>query len=120
MTSEALHDTQAKGPFGLRVFAWPFLGRMLAVAAAVAVTSQAMSAPPKPHKARDLVVTEMMQPQLAMICQMYPAECAFNADGSVARVMGRRTAPGAADRTVLRHFQTEIGVIRDSSWGAPQ
>jgi hypothetical protein len=118
MTRQALHDTQGKGRSGPRRSAWPFLGRMLSVAAAVAVTSQAMSAPPKPRKARDLVVTETMQPQLAAICQMYPADCTFNADGSVARVTGRRIAPGA-DRAVLRHFLTEIGAVRDLAWGNP-
>lgn len=118
MTRQALHDTRGKGPDGPCLFAWPFLGRMLSVAAAVAVTSQAMSAPPKARKARDLVVTETMQPQLAAICQMYPADCAFNADGSVARVSGRRIAPGT-DRVVLRHFLTEIGAVRDLAWGSP-
>jgi hypothetical protein len=94
------------------------LGTALTVAAAVLVTMQAFQAPAKPRKARDIVVTEGMQPQLAMVCQMYPAECHFNADGSVARVTGRRIAPGT-DRTVLRHFQTEIGAVRDAAWDAP-
>ena len=95
------------------------VGTTLAVVAAVLVTAQAVSAPAKPRKARDIVVTEGMQPHLAGICQMYPAECRFNADGSVARVVGRRIAPGA-DRAVLRHFQIEVGVVQDSAWNVPQ
>jgi hypothetical protein len=89
----------------------------LSIAAAVLVTVQAFQAPEKPRKARDIVVTDGMQPQLATICQMYPAECHLNADGSVARVIGRRIAPGT-DRTVLRHFQTEIGAVQESAWAA--
>jgi hypothetical protein len=94
------------------------LGTALTVVVAVLVTMQAFQAPAKSRKARDIVVTEGMQPQLAMVCQMYPAECRFNADGSVARVTGRRIAPGA-DRTVLRHFQTVIGALREAGWDAP-
>jgi hypothetical protein len=93
-------------------------GTVLSIAAAVAVTAQAFNAPPKPRKAQDLVVTEGMQPQFAAICQMYPGECRFNADGSVARVTGRRVAQGTTDRSVLRHFQTEIGTV-DPLWGNP-
>ena len=95
------------------------LGTALSVAAAVLVTAHASSVPPKPHKARDIVVTEAMQPHLAGVCQMYPAECRFNADGSVARVVGRRIAPGT-DRAVLRHFQVEVGAVQDSAWNVPQ
>ena len=95
------------------------LGTALTVVVAVLVTAQAFQAPAKPRKARDIVVTEGMQPQLALVCQMYPAECRFNADGSVARVTGRRIAPGA-DRAVLRHFQTEVGAVQESGWNAPQ
>jgi hypothetical protein len=94
------------------------LGTALSVVAAVLVTAHASSAPRKPHKARDIVVTEGMQPHLAGICQMYPAECRFNADGSVARVVGRRIVPGA-DRAVLRHFQIEAGAVQDSAWNVP-
>ena len=102
----------------MKLAAQPGLGTALTVVAAVLVTMQAFQAPAKPRKARDIVVTEGMQPQLAMVCQMYPAECHFNADGSVARVTGRRIAPGA-DRAVLRHFQTEIGAAHDAGWDAP-
>jgi hypothetical protein len=96
------------------------LGTALSIAAAVLVTMQAFQAPAKPRKARDIVVTDRMQPQFATICQMYPAECHLNADGSVARVVGRRIAPGTTDRAVIRHFQTEIGAVQDANWGAPQ
>ena len=78
---------------------------------------QAFNAPAKPRKARDLVsITDAMQGPLTDICRMYPADCQFNADGSVARVAGRRIVPGT-DRAVLRHFQIEIGAIQDASWG---
>ena len=88
----------------------------LSVAAAVLVTAQAVSAPPKPHRVRDLVpATEAMQSGLALVCQMYPAECRLNADGSVARVTGRRVVPGV-DRAVLSHFRTEIGTVQDATW----
>ena len=93
----------------------PLIGTMLAVAAAVAVTGQAMSAPPKPYKARDLVGAN--QPALADACVMYPAECRFNADGSVARVVGRRIIP-ATNTAVLRHFRTSIGAVHDPAWDA--
>ena len=67
----------------------PFVGTALSVVAAIAVTAQAMSAPRKPHKARDLVpASERAQAQFADVCQMYPAECRLNPDGSVARVLG--------------------------------
>ena len=95
------------------------LGTALSVVTAVLLTMQAFQAPAKPRKARDIVVTEGMQPQLALVCQMYPAECRFNADGSVARVTGRRIAPGT-DRAVLRHFQVEVGAVQDSAWKVPQ
>ena len=103
----------------MRLAAQTGLGTALSVVVAVLVTVQAFQAPAKPRKARDIVVTESMQPQLAMVCQMYPAECHFNADGSVARVTGRRIAPGA-DRAVLRHFQVEVGAVQDSGWNVPQ
>ena len=100
-----------------RLVAQSWFGTALAVGAAVLVTAQAFSAPGKPHKARDLVsIPADMQGTLVDICRMYPADCHFNADGSVARVSGRRIVPGM-DRSVLRHFQTEIGAIQDSSWG---
>ena len=96
------------------------LGTALSVAAAVLVTAQAFSVPAKPHKARDIVpVTGDMQSGLALVCQMYPAECRFNADGSVARVVGRRIVPGA-DRAVLRHFQVEVGAAQEAAWAAPE
>jgi hypothetical protein len=96
------------------------LGTALSVAAAVLVTAQAVSAPPKPRKARDLVpVSADMQPGLALVCQMYPSECRFNADGSVARVVGRRIAPGT-DRAVLQLFRTEVGAMREAVWAAPE
>jgi len=98
----------------------PWLGTALSVAAAVLVTAQAFSAPPKPRKARDLVsIPDAMQSSLIDICRMYPADCQFNADGTIVRVTGRRIVPGT-DRTVLRHFQTEIGVVEGASWGTPQ
>ena len=94
----------------------PFVGTALSVVAAIAVTAQAMSAPHKPHKARDLVpASERTQAQFAAICQMYPAECRLNADGSVARVLGRRILPGA-DTAVLNHFRTGIGAVQMPSW----
>ncbi|MEA2928977.1 MAG: hypothetical protein QOG38_1405 [Hyphomicrobiales bacterium] len=95
------------------------LGTALSIAAAVLVTAQAFQAPAKPRKARDIVpVSDGMQGALTGVCQMYPAECRFNADGSVARVTGRRIVPGA-DRAVLRHFQTEIGSVQEPSWNGP-
>jgi hypothetical protein len=104
----------------MKLAAQSWLGTALTIAVAVFVTTQAFQAPPKPHKAHDIVpASGEMQAQFAMICQMYPGECQFNADGSVARVIGRRVAPGT-DRAVLRHFQTEIVPIRDASWGTPQ
>ena len=94
----------------------PFVGTVLSVVAAVAVTAHAMSAPRKPHKARDLVpVSERAQAQFADVCQMYPAECRLNPDGSVARVLGRRILPGA-DAAVLNHFGTRIGADQMPSW----
>jgi hypothetical protein len=102
----------------MRLAAQPWLGTALTVAAAVLVTAQAFNAPPRPHRARDIVpASGEMQAQLAAVCQMYPAECQFNADGSVARVIGRRVVPGT-DRAVLNHFQTEIGAVRPE-WDAP-
>lgn len=85
-----------------------FIGTALSVVAAIVVTAQAMSAPRKPHKARDLVpVSERAQAQFTDVCQMYPAECRLNPDGSIARVVGRRIVPGA-DAAVLSHFGTRI------------
>jgi hypothetical protein len=96
--------------------AQPWLGTALSVAAAVLVTVQAFNAPAKPHKTRDIVpVTEGMRSQFADVCRMYPAECHLNADGSVARVVGRRIVPGT-DRAVLKHFQIEVGAVREPSW----
>jgi hypothetical protein len=97
----------------------PLVGTALSVVAAIAVTAQAMSAPRKPHKARDLVpASERAQAQLAGVCRMYPAECRLNADGSVARVLGRRVLPGA-DTAVLKHFGTRIGAA-EPAWEAQQ
>ena len=94
----------------------PFVGTALSVVAAIAVTAQAMSAPRKPHKARDLVPgSERAQAQFADVCQMYPAECRLNADGSVARVVGRRIVQGA-DAAVLNHFRTGISAVQMPSW----
>jgi predicted transglutaminase-like cysteine proteinase len=94
----------------------PLVGTALSVVAAIVVTAQAMSAPRKAHKARDLVpVSERAQAQFADVCQMYPAECRLNADGSIARVVGRRIVPGA-DRAVLNHFATQVGAIQEPSW----
>jgi len=104
----------------MRLGAQPWLGTALTVAAALVVTAQAFSAPPRPHKARDLVsITDAMRGPLTDICRMYPADCRFSTDGSVARVVGRRIVPGT-DRSVLRHFQTEIGVVQDASWETQQ
>ena len=91
----------------------PMVGSVLAVAAAVVVTGQAMSAPPKPYKARDLVGANL--PALADACVMYPAECRFNTDGSVARVVGRRIVPNSHS-TVLGHFRTSVGVTTEPAW----
>jgi hypothetical protein len=92
------------------------LGSILSVGAAIGVTAQAFSMPPKVHRARDLVAADARaQAQFADVCQMYPAECRLNPDGSVARVMGRRIVPGA-DRAVLNHFRTEVGIVQEPSW----
>lgn len=97
----------------------PFVGTALSVVAAIVVTAQAMSAPRKPHKVRDLVpASERAQAQFAAVCQMYPAECRLNADGSVARVLGRRVVPGA-DTAVLKHFGTRIGAA-EPAWETQQ
>jgi hypothetical protein len=93
----------------------PMIGSALAVAAAVVVTGQAMSAPPKPYKARDIIAAN--QPALADACVMYPAECRFNVDGSVARVVGRRIVPNSHS-IVLGHFRTSIGSVQEPSWDA--
>jgi len=92
------------------------LGSILSVGAAIGITAQALSAPPKVHRARDLVaVNARTQAQFADVCQMYPAECRLNPDGSVARVLGRRIVPGA-DAAVLNHFRTGIGADQMPSW----
>ena len=93
----------------------PMIGSVLAVAAAVVVTGQAMRAPPKPYKARDIIGAN--QPALADACVMYPAECRFNVDGSVARVVGRRIVPNTHS-TVLGHFRTSIGATTEAAWDA--
>ena len=93
--------------------AW--VGTVLSVVAAVVVTGQAMNAPPKPYKARDIISAS--QPALADACVMYPAECRFSADGSVARVIGRRIVPDT-DAAVLRHFRTSIGAVQEPAWDA--
>ena len=91
------------------------VGTVLSVVAAVVVTAQAMSAPPKPYKARDIVSTN---PALfADACVMYPAECRI--DGTVARIAGRRIVPGSHG-DMLRHFGTQIGVVQEPSWEARQ
>ena len=67
-------------------------------------------------RVHDLVpASERAQAQFAGVCQMYPAECRLNPDGSVARVIGRRILPGA-DTTVLNHFRTGIGAVQMPSW----
>lgn len=94
--------------------AW--LGTILTVGTAFAVTAQALSAPPKPHRARDLVaINERTQAQFSDACRMYPAECRFNADGSIARVVGRRIVTGT-ERAVLEHFKAGIGAVQETSW----
>jgi hypothetical protein len=96
--------------------AW--LGTVLTVGAACAVTAQALSGPPRPHRARDIVSTDARtQAQFADVCRMYPAECRFNADGSIARVAGRRIVTGA-DRAVLDHFKVAIGAAEEPDWDA--
>ena len=93
------------------------VGTVLSVVAAVVVTAQAMSAPPKPYKARDIVSTN---PALFTdACVMYPAECRVDANGTVARIVGRRIVPGAHGE-MLRHFGTQIGTVQESSWEAQQ
>jgi hypothetical protein len=99
----------------VKLLSQPMIGSVLAVAAAVVVTGQAMSAPPKPYKARDIVSTS--QPVIAEACVMYPAECRLNPDGSIARVVGRRVVP-TADTAVLRHFRTSIGAVQEPAWDA--
>ena len=94
----------------------PLVGTVLAVVAAVTVTAHAMGAPPKPYKARDLVGSN--QPAIADACVMYPAECRFNVDGSVARVVGRRIVPNTYS-VVLGHFRTSIGTVQGPAWDAP-
>ena len=81
-----------------------FVGTVLSVAAAMVVTAHAMNAPRRPYKARDIVPpTAEMSAAYASVCAMYPAECRFNADGSVARVIGRRIVPGSHTE-MLNHF----------------
>ena len=95
----------------------PFVGTALSVVAAVLVTAQAMSAPPKPYKARDIVAPN--PPMFADACVMYPAECRFDADGTVSRIVGRRIVPGSHSE-MLRHFRTQIGAVQEPSWEAQQ
>ena len=92
----------------------PCIGTALSVAAAVVVTAQAMSAPPRPYRAADLVSPQERSAQLTDVCAMYPAECRFGADGS-ARVVGRRIVRGP-DSAVLKHFRTTIGTMQEPSW----
>jgi hypothetical protein len=81
----------------------PFVGTVLSVAAAMVVTAQAMNAPRKPYKARDIVPANAeSSASFAPLCVMYPAECHFNADGSVARVIGRRIVPDSHTETLNR------------------
>ena len=99
----------------MKLLSQPLIGTVLAVVAAVTVTAHAMGAPPKPYKARDLVGSN--QPAIADACVMYPAECRFNVDGSVARVVGRRIVPNTHS-AVLGHFRTSIGAVQDPAWDA--
>jgi hypothetical protein len=94
----------------------PLVGTTLAVAAALVVTAQAMNAPRKPYKARDIVPVAQGA-MLTDVCAMYPAECRRNADGTVARVVGRRIAPGA-DTAVLNHFRTGIAPVNEHAFDA--
>ena len=93
------------------------VGTVLSVAAAVVVTAQAMTAPPKPYKARDIVPASPAA--FAAVCAMYPAECRFNADGSVARVIGRRIVPGSHS-DILNHFRAATGVVPTQLWEVKQ
>ena len=94
----------------------PFIGSALSVTAAVLLTAQALSAPRKPHKARDIVSGQ--HAMLTDVCAMYPAECRVGADGS-ARVAGRRIVRGP-DSAVLKHFRTSVGAVQEPSWEAPR
>jgi hypothetical protein len=93
------------------------VGTVLSVAAAVVMTAQAMNAPPKPYKARDIVPASPAA--FAAVCAMYPAECRFNADGSVARVIGRRIVPGSHSE-ILNHFRAATGVVPTQLWEVQQ
>jgi hypothetical protein len=94
------------------------VGAALSVAAAVVVTAQAMQAPPRPYKARDIVpASPEMSATYASVCLMYPAECRFNADGSVARVIGRRIVPGSHTE-MLDHFRA--ATVPAQGWEVPQ
>jgi hypothetical protein len=93
------------------------VGEVLSVAAAVVVTAQAMNAPPRPYKARDIVPASPAA--YAAVCAMYPAECRFNADGSVARVIGRRIVPGSHTE-ILNHFRAATGVVPTQLWEVEQ
>ena len=95
----------------------PFVGTALSVVAAVLVIAQAMSAPPKPYKARDIVAPNPMM--FTDACVMYPAECRFEADGTVSRIVGRRIVPGAHGE-MLRHFGTQIGAVQEQAWDAAE
>ena len=94
-----------------------WVGTLLSVGAAVVVTAQAMNAPPKPYKARDIVPASPAA--FAHICMMYPAECRFNADGSVARVIGRRIVPGSPTE-MLRHLGAASIVAPAQPWDIQQ
>jgi len=94
----------------------PLVGTTLSVAAALVVTAQAMNAPRKPYKARDIVPVAPGA-MLTDVCAMYPAECRMNADGTVARVVGRRITPGA-NTAVLNHFRTGIGAADEHAFDA--
>jgi hypothetical protein len=94
------------------------VGTVLSVAAAVVVTAQALNAPPRPYKARDIVpVSPEVSATYASICLMYPAECRFNADGSVARIIGRRIVPGSHTE-MLNYFRAATVPAR--GWEVPQ
>ena len=96
------------------------VGTVLSVAAAVVVTAQALKAPPRPYKARDIVpASPEISATFAGVCAMYPAECRFNVDGSVARVIGRRIVPGSHSE-ILNHFRAATGVVPAQPWEVQQ
>jgi hypothetical protein len=94
------------------------VGTALSVVAAVIVTAQALNAPPRPYKARDIVsASPAMSASFASVCLMYPAECRFNTDGTVARVIGRRIVPGSHTE-ILNHFRA--ATVPAQGWEVPQ